>query len=1094
MSAEVIGEAQVLIEARFEDFDKDVQDRLVAAAHRAGLAAEKELKQSGARAGKGFSDGVSKAASSTKTLDSITASVKRLEAAAARAGDVQADAAGRVRVAEENLAKVKAKAPGDTARITAAEERLAKARRDSVRASNLAQAATEALQGARAKLVAEGQRLGQATGEAFIDGVEKAAGRGAPRAGNDAGNFFSRAFRTAAARGLGQALFTTAIVSAGALVTALSPLSTVLGGAAAAVVALAGALSQAAGASVALLGILGSLGLAIGTIKVASSGLGDALKAQSAAQKELTETGKISEATQKKLDAALKGLAPSARAVVLELGKMAPRWKEVQQAIQEKFFTGLSTVVADLGNRFLPLLNQQLGTAATTLNRTTVEVGKYLASWRGSKQVNDIFSQLNGILRVLLQPLTVLTRGFLDIFQASLPFALQLATTLSTIGTNFGNWLSRISESGAFTEFMQTAMTLAGDLFKLLGNIGSIIGSVFAAGAETGGGLLQILRDLTGNLATFLKSTEGKADLKAFFDLAAQAGQIVAGIFQTLAPLFAGVRSLFQALQPPIKIFGQVLQGVTGVLSKSLGAALTALGPVLGRLISAFGPLVTTIGSALNQAILILTPVVLALVEGFTNMLPGINAVVTALSGVFLSLLGQLAGIFVQLLPVIGQIAGAFLAGLAPVLQLIGENLVTLIEPLVQIVQSLIAVLPVLLPLIPAFAALNLAVLKLLFAFLPLVTTVLQLFAEQAASLAPAIAAVIPWVILIVEALTRFVLKLVEIITPIVAFGATLLRVFAVIDLAILGFIFKVATAIVGFGIKIVSTAITYGNRFGAAFRTAIANVVTFFAGLPGKVNTQLAKFVAFVKSSADKAVTFFQGLPGRISAALSGIGSTLYQAGQDAVQGLINGLRSKLAEVVAASSSIGGAVKAGIGGLLQIKSPSRVTYEQGEQAAQGIINALLAKASAVAAAAGKLVAGIPQEISTGVAVTTTLADALLSGLRRPELDTQMVRLADVMVGRIREGLGLAAPGGTTGASAPVAGVSGAIPVAGGSGASTIVATSNSSSSKTRTVEVPINVQGSVVDYAALVAVIKSVLEQYGFKPVLGLTTAGGAI
>lgn len=931
MTAEVIGEAKVLITADFSTLDEELRAKLTNAARKAGNDAEKTLKRSGQRSGKAFADGVSQAASREKVLDSIRTSIERLEAASVRAGNTQTDAANKVARAEAALAKVKRTTSLVTLdgaeKTIAAEQRVAKAHRDAARAEELARVAGQGLLAARHKLEMESAKPLSLFGGG--DG-----GKGAGKAGDDAGNFFSRAFRAAAARGIGKGLFTGLVASAGGLVTALSPLSTLLGGGAAAVIALAGAIAQASGAAISLAGVLGALGLAAVTLKVGFSGLGDAMKAQSAAQAELAATGKVSEATQKKLDAALKGLAPSAAAVVRQLGAMAPAWQAVQRSVQGNLFAGVSTVIANLGNRYLPLLNTALGTAATTLNQTAQGFGRFLNTSSRAGQISTIFSGLNGVLRTLLAPLTTLAGGFLDIFTKSLPFAQQLANVLSSIGTSFGEWLSKVAASGQFTTFMQNAMTLAGNLFQLLGNLGSIIGSVFAAGAGTGGNLLVILRNLTGAAAQFLKSAEGQKALASFFALIGQAGQVVVGVFKTLSPLLSGIGALFQALQGPIKVLGAALTGVFGMLATTLGSALAQLGPILGQLVVALAPVVTILGGVLNGALQAIIPLILTVVQAFVQLVPALAPIVQILGVALTTTLSQLSGLLIQIVPVLAQFIAAIAAGLQPVLAALQPVLATLIASFVQIVVALLPILTSLLPLIPAAAQLSLAFTNLVIALLPLVTSILASLASALVQLAPFIAMLIPPIVAVITWFTGMVTAITRVVAAVANFAASVISKFA----------------------QVRGQAI-------AAISALISGVVSFFAGLPGKVSAAMTTFASAVQRKLDQVAQFFKALPGKVSAAISGLASALFAAGSQAVAGLVNGIKSKAGEVLAAAQDLAGKVKSGIGNALKIFSPSRVTTLQGEQSGQGLANGLLNKVRTVGRAATELANAVPAAV-----------------------------------------------------------------------------------------------------------------------------------
>jgi phage-related protein len=950
VTAETVGSAQVTIDADFSTFDDQLRAGLTAAARRAGGEAEKILKRSGTNAGKEFSQGVAKAADSTKTIDKIQASLGRLEVAAKRAGDAQLDSAARVRSAEEALAKVKRTTSTVTldgaAKIVAAEERVAKAHRDAARSGNLAQTAENALADARAKLA--NAMNGDGVADDFAQRFERKLKPAVAKAGNDSGGFFSRAFSTAASKSIGKGLFTGLIASLAGLITAASPLSTVLGGGTAAVIALAAALGQASGAALSLGGVLGSLGLAAIALKVGFSGVGDAVKAQAAAQAELVKTGTISAATQKKLDESLKGLAPSARSVVVELGKMTPAWNAVKRSVQQNLFAGVSTELANLGQRFLPILRQQLGTTATTLNQAFVGLSKFLTTGARSNQISVIFTGLNGILKTLLSPLKTLAGGFLDIFTASLPFAQQLATVLANVGTQFGTWLGKVADGDGFQKFMQTAMQTAGNLFQLLGNIGSIIGSVFAAGSATGGNLLQLLRDITGQFALFLKSSEGKAALASFFGLVAQAGGVLVGVFKTLSPLLSGIGSLFQALQGSLKVFGTALTGSIGLIATTLGGIFAQLGPVIGQLVVALAPIVTILGGVLAGALQALAPVVIAVVSALAQLLPVLTPLLGLLGTAFIGILQQLSGALLLIVPVLAQFIAAILTGLQPVIAALLPVFSQLVTAALGLIPPLLQILTSMLPLVPVGAQLSLAFAQLIVALAPLVTSILGSLASLLVQLAPVIAALVP----IIARVIQMFVGMVQGVTGVV-------------------------TAVVGFAVRVIAKFNEVRGAVIAAVSALVSRVVAFFAGLPGKINTLMIQFGDKVRGGIDKVGAFFQSLPGKITGVLSGLGGQLAQAGRNAMDGLIGGLEGALGRVREVAGNIAKAITGPVAKFLDMHSPSRVLKKMGNDAVQGIINGIKEKIPGVSAAMTILARAIPAKVEPAVNKLNTALNSL---------------------------------------------------------------------------------------------------------------------
>lgn len=950
MTAENVGSAEVTIDADFSTFDDQLKAGLTSAARRAGAEAEKILKRSGNTAGKEFSSGVSKAANSAKTIDSIRASLDKLETAAKRAGDAQLDSAAKVRAAEVALARVKRTTSLVTIdgaeKIIAAEERVAKARRDATRVSNSAQAAEKALAGARSKLAAalSGDQVADSFGRDFAAKLTPAV----TKAGNDSGGFFGSAFRQAASRSIGQGLFIGLIGSLAALITSASPLGAVLGGGAAAAVALAAALTQASGAAIALGGVLGSLGLAAATLKVGFSGVGDAMKAQSKAQEELAATGEISAATQEKLDAALAKLAPSARAVVTQLGAMAPAWQKVTQSVQEKLFAGMSTQLAALGNRYLPILTRQLGTAATTLNQTGVGLAKFLTTGARANQVNTIFSGLNGILRTLLAPLTTIAGGFLDLFTASLPFAQQLADALGRVGTQFGAWLTRVSGSAGFQKFMETSMTLASELFRLLGNIGQIIGAVFSAGAATGGNLLTILGNLTDELVRFLQSPVGQEMLASFFDLVAQAGAVLVGVFRTLQPLLSGISAVFSALEAPLQALGTALLPVLQTLFTSIGTTLQQLAPILAQLVVALTPVITALAGGLVGAFQQLLPVILVLVQAFADLVPSLLPVAQILATTLVQAVTALVPLFIQLAPVVLQLAQAFLTVLLPALQQLLPLIPQLVTSVVQVLSAFIQLLPALLPLVPSLTQLGLAIAQLVVAMMPLITTVLSSLASLLVALAPVITRLIGPITGVIASFTSMVTMITRVITFVSRFAVVVQQSFSRAQAA---------------GI--------------AAASALVSGVVGFFSQLPGRAAALMASFASAVKAKLDQVAGFFRSLPGQIVGALSGLSGQLASAGRNAMDGLIGGLTGALGRVREVAGQIAGAITGPVAKFLDIRSPSRVMKRMGNNAVQGLINGIREKIPAVSAAMLNLASALPKQIGPAITKLNTSLNAL---------------------------------------------------------------------------------------------------------------------
>lgn len=892
-----LAQAAVEIIAELEQFEPDLRRKLIDAVQRAANDAEKEFRKGGTKGGKSFADAAEKAASKS-TFSALTQSIERLQATAVRAGDAQADAAGKVRIAEQQLQETRDRGNVKVSQILAAEERLAAARRRAGQADDAAAAAAAALAGARARLAAAGEQAGRAAGDGIGDGIRNGARRGAEDGGDEAGNIFSRAFSRAAERALGAGLLRGFAVAAAGLVTAVSPISTVLGGAAASAVALAAALGQASGAAISLGGVLGALALAGGAVAAGSQGVSDALKAQTKALEELRTEGKVSAATQEKLNDALKLLSPNAAAAVKQIGALTPAWQAVRRVVQDNLFTNAQQNIAALGRTFLPLLRSELGSAAQKLAETGTALTKFVTSGRGSAQIARIMDSLNRSLGILLPIVTTLAPAFLNIFEASLPFAEQLSTVLASLATSFAGFLNEAVSSGDFATFMEGAMTAAGNLFQLLGNIGSIIGTVFSAGAASGGDLLSLLRDLTGSLANFLKSAQGQELLTNFFGLIADSAHVLEDVFNTLSPLLGGIGALFQALQGPIKELGAALAPVIAALAGTLGQTLNQLAPILAQLLTALTPVVAILGQALVDALGQLLPVVLQIIQAFADFAPTLAPIAALLATALLDTLAQLLPVFVQLIPIVLQFVQAFAAGLMPVLFAILPVLPQLAAALVQILTAFIALLPALLPLIPPLAELSLAFAQLIIAVLPIIVAFAQVAATTLTILAPALSTIIGFIIPVIESFTGLIDMLTRVVSAVSGFVASVLERFAALRsggvgqvqamvLAIIGTIAPFVSQVVGFFSSLVSRAQAVlsgwigqarsvagqvASGIISAIRTGLVGLAAVFVGPFNQARSAVAGALESIIGVVSGAVDRISGLVSKITGALSRI------------------------------------------------------------------------------------------------------------------------------------------------------------------------------------------------------------------------------
>lgn len=103
--------------------------------------------------------------------------------------------------------------------------------------------------------------------------------------------------------------------------------------------------------------------LASQAMKLGMQGVGDAVKAA------------MDPSNPEAFNEALKKLSPSARAFAMEVKTLAPEFKKLQQAVQERMFKGLDGVLKGMATHTLPVVKKGLIDAAGGLNLMAKNVG-----------------------------------------------------------------------------------------------------------------------------------------------------------------------------------------------------------------------------------------------------------------------------------------------------------------------------------------------------------------------------------------------------------------------------------------------------------------------------------------------------------------------------------------------------------------------------------------------------------------------------------------------------------------------------------------------------------------------------------------------
>ncbi|SET43540.1 phage tail protein [Nonomuraea wenchangensis] len=668
--------------------------------------------------------------------------------------------------------------------------------------------------------------------------------------------------------------------------------------AAGSIVSFTAALAPASGIIAALpAGALLAAG-AIATLKVATSGMGDAFKA--------ALSGDLS-----KFNEAVKDLSPAARAVATEFRNIKPVLDDLKRSVQDALFKPLVGEIKATATALAGPLKTGMSGVASEFGNLGSKVSRFARETRTVRLVGEVFSTLKTQISGAGSGLTPLLQGLRDFAGAALPAFKGAGNAIGALATKLGTFLSEAANSGKALEWIETAKGVFKQLGTIAGNIGGIIGSVFRAAQGTGGGLLGTLGQITGTLREFFNSAKGQ---------------------EALTSIFSGLASIGSALMPVIRALGVAL----GQVAPHIGNIATALGPGLAVAVSALGPALTALGPGL-------TTVAQALSDAFASpeMKAGLIALGNGLSTA-LTALAPIIPVVGQIVGIIGQLAGTALTNLGSALGPVISALAGALKPALSSISTAFEQLaPLMQPLYSAFGTLLGAVIT------QLLPPILQLVPSLLNGLVPAFVQIAEAIIPLIPDLTDLAVLLISQVLP---------AIIPLIPMAV-----KLGVAFAQIGVKVASWVAAMAPKIEAGVRIVRSGISTIkgwigrLSEIPGQIAAWFGRAKEAIVAKWNSAVAFVKGIPAKIKAGLGNLKSLLLQAGRDVIQGLINGIKGMASQAASAARNVVSNAIASAKNALGIKSPSKVFTWIGQMTTKGLVKGLLGGTSEVKSTSKKL-------------------------------------------------------------------------------------------------------------------------------------------
>ena len=496
-----------------------------------------------------------------------------------------------------------------------------------------------------------------------------------------------------------------------------------------------------------------------------------------------------------------------------------------------------------------------------------------------------------------------------------------------------------------------------------LGQAGSSIGSFISSGLERLGGAFGKV----GGVMSIAASVLTKVGL-AFFGITGPLGLVISlvvsfltawartgelnadGITQVFDNLTSTIQGAADAINQYLPIF---VQKGTEILVKLIEGIANAIPGVVSVISQVIETLVSTLSSILPTIIQAGVQILTALINGIAQALPTIiQAAIQIIMALFNGLIQALPTIISAAI----QIIQALIQGLV-------EALPAIIEAAIQIIQALIQGLIQALPMILE-ASLQI-IMGLVNALIENIGPILEAGIQILMALIQGLIQMIPELIVAaIEIITTLLTSILSNLPQLLEAGVKLLLaliqgLIQMIPQLLAGAIqimMALLKAIVDYVPKLLQAGVQLLQALIQGIASLLGSLVSTIASMMGQVVSKIASFLGQMLSGGANLIrnlisgigSMIGSVVGKISSmgssmisSITGFAGQMVSAGVNLVQGFINGIGSMVSSAVNAAANMASSALNAVKGFLGIHSPSRVMEKMGVYTGQGFVNGI---------------------------------------------------------------------------------------------------------------------------------------------------------
>ncbi|MGZ9839700.1 aggregation-promoting factor C-terminal-like domain-containing protein [Tsukamurella ocularis] len=349
--------------------------------------------------------------------------------------------------------------------------------------------------------------------------------------------------------------------------------------------------------------------------------------------RDLADAQKGASAGADKYAEALAKLSPNARDFVTQMKALAPEWKNLRLAVQDRMFDGLGASVTQFAQQTMPGLRTTMtgiagymnGAFKSTLSSLSGAFQQMAADGTMQRFIDGIGGALQGMAPMVTGIVQMVTDATAAAGPALGQFFSVLGTTLGQLGPSLGQIGAQLLT--ALTPVLpvlgQLIQAISTGLGPALGPLGNLIAALGTALVPLAKPLGDLITALANGLAPILPSL----------------GKLLGDLVAAVVPLIDPFMQLLNAiLQPMISIISAVVAAVAPFIQQ----LASALKPVIDAIAPVLAQVGQVIGTVLAQAVKDLTPLMVPLINAFLKLVEA-----------FLPMLPPLAEISVKMLPLL---------------------------------------------------------------------------------------------------------------------------------------------------------------------------------------------------------------------------------------------------------------------------------------------------------------------------------------------------------------------------------------------------------------------------------------------------------